>query len=538
MTVGIDKISAKPVAIEMQGINYDEFLHRIRKSSQNSCTRWDWSISRLVSFISHNSSWSPADIPTTAWYDASDAATITIETGVSQWDDKSGNDNHAIQASASRQPDYTSNDSLANNMGSIGKNSRNGKFGLYTPSMSARNIYVVAYYATGIESIFDNYTCLLLNALNADDNDPLVRNYRVMAQDASSDWITTNRFNEQTFINGSDTPSNTALPMPLTILRFRASAIRTQAFLMGHGETDGRTWYGGYCELIYTDGSESLATQQKIEGYLAWKWGMMYQLPDSNPYKYDGSIFGFGELWNPSEVSTTAWYDASDESTITVETGVSQWDDKSTNNRHMVQGTGSSQPITGVQSLKGFNMIQFDSQFLSNSTVFEDNVDDNYTFVYVTRAINFGSYNDGRIFNIGGTQHRVYQCCTLDRFRWTISGLYGATVDKQNYSTVDENLIISFKSVKGASDTKRSLWKTGDAFVTEQSLASTTGILNSLDIGSTENVDVAIGELVVFDSDIGDETRQKVEGYLAWKWGLVGELPAGHPYKNEPPYKG
>jgi len=28
---------------------------------------------------------------------------------------------------------------------------------------------------------------------------------------------------------------------------------------------------------------------------------------------------------------------------------------------------------------------------------------------------------------------------------------------------------------------------------------------------------------------------QKGEGYLAWKWGLVGLLPSGHPYKNNPP---
>ena len=29
--------------------------------------------------------------------------------------------------------------------------------------------------------------------------------------------------------------------------------------------------------------------------------------------------------------------------------------------------------------------------------------------------------------------------------------------------------------------------------------------------------------------------HQKTEGYLAWKWGLQGKLPAGHPYKNSAP---
>ena len=29
--------------------------------------------------------------------------------------------------------------------------------------------------------------------------------------------------------------------------------------------------------------------------------------------------------------------------------------------------------------------------------------------------------------------------------------------------------------------------------------------------------------------------RQKIEGYLAHKWGLAANLPADHPYKTEAP---
>jgi hypothetical protein len=33
-----------------------------------------------------------------------------------------------------------------------------------------------------------------------------------------------------------------------------------------------------------------------------------------------------------------------------------------------------------------------------------------------------------------------------------------------------------------------------------------------------------------------DNTNQEiVEGYLAWKWNLTGNLPSGHPYKNTAP---
>jgi hypothetical protein len=45
----------------------------------------------------------------------------------------------------------------------------------------------------------------------------------------------------------------------------------------------------------------------------------------------------------------------------------------------------------------------------------------------------------------------------------------------------------------------------------------------------------SIGEIVVYDSVLATKPRQVVEGYLAWKWGLSGSLPVGHPYLSAPP---
>ena len=44
-----------------------------------------------------------------------------------------------------------------------------------------------------------------------------------------------------------------------------------------------------------------------------------------------------------------------------------------------------------------------------------------------------------------------------------------------------------------------------------------------------------IAEILVYDTALSDDERQKVEGYIAWKWGLVSGLPGGHPYKTFPP---
>ena len=44
-----------------------------------------------------------------------------------------------------------------------------------------------------------------------------------------------------------------------------------------------------------------------------------------------------------------------------------------------------------------------------------------------------------------------------------------------------------------------------------------------------------IGEILAYNSVLSQSNREQVEGYLAWKWGVVGNLPATHPYKTAPP---
>lgn len=45
----------------------------------------------------------------------------------------------------------------------------------------------------------------------------------------------------------------------------------------------------------------------------------------------------------------------------------------------------------------------------------------------------------------------------------------------------------------------------------------------------------AIGEVFIASSVLSTDDRQKMEGCLAHKWGLAGQLPSNHPYKSRPP---
>jgi hypothetical protein len=53
--------------------------------------------------------------------------------------------------------------------------------------------------------------------------------------------------------------------------------------------------------------------------------------------------------------------------------------------------------------------------------------------------------------------------------------------------------------------------------------------------GNQAQADVAFCEGMIFDAALSEADRQKVEGYLAHKWGQTALLPSGHPYKAVAP---
>jgi hypothetical protein len=84
-------------------------------------------------------------------------------------------------------------------------------------------------------------------------------------------------------------------------------------------------------------------------------------------------------------------------------------------------------------------------------------------------------------------------------------------------------------------------WNNGTDGVTKAYDASKSysdGV-STITIGTRQYGDISFigsyGELIVYNSVLSTTDRQKIEGYLAWKWGLQGNLPTGHPYKSAAP---
>lgn len=227
--------------------------------------------------------------------------------------------------------------------------------------------------------------------------------------------------------------------------------------------------------------------------------------------------------WTPAEITTEAWWDANDATTITESGGsVSQWDDRSGNGNNLTQGSGSSQPTTGTRTIGGLNAFDFDGGDTLNGGVLGLANYSKFCVVSfdVAAGNNILSYvtgNNDALWTAGGLTPRVYH-----------SGpqLIGSAVSASNPlllgATYDAVTIELFQNA------------TSEGTLANSMGASTSSIVMGA-FGGGNRINGLIAEVIVLDRASDTDERQKIEGYLAHKWGLEDDLPVGHPYKTSRP---
>jgi len=224
--------------------------------------------------------------------------------------------------------------------------------------------------------------------------------------------------------------------------------------------------------------------------------------------------------WTPADITTDLWLDAADTDTITESGGdVSQWDDKSGNDNHVTQDTGSKQPTTGTRTQNGLNVLDFDGNDEMNK-VFA--VSQPYSVFAVAKSDDAS----GTRFFFGNSDSSplIYLGHYGSFWRWYV----GAQV---NGSATDTNYHL-FSAVADGATSITEMWLDG----TSEGTAAGTFDLEGVTIGESSGFwDGTVSEVILLGSHPSDAERQKVEGYLAWKWGTEGNLPVGHPYKNAAP---
>lgn len=236
--------------------------------------------------------WSPSEIPTLGWWDASDTSTIQhTSNSVTQWNDKSGNSNHVV---ANGDPSTGSSTQNLLNVIDFDGNDHFRKQNFANPSSGDLVVFIVCE-VTGVDSVFDS-----IIAQDAADKDwqldandsakfyGLLRNTNLGTTSAGNAEITGfnifcvsfDKTEDQKFellVNGSLLSGTTSVSYTSNV----ASTVNLMIFAnraLNHSPS------GKVAEVIIYE-SPSNSQRQQVEGYLAHKWGLEGSLDNAHPYK-------------------------------------------------------------------------------------------------------------------------------------------------------------------------------------------------------------------------------------------------------------
>jgi hypothetical protein len=267
-----------------------------------------------------------------------------------------------------------------------------------------------------------------------------------------------------------------------------------------------------------------------------------------------GFIGGLTELWTPARITTALWLDAADANTITLNSStVSQWNDKSGNGRHVSQATASLRPIdsaTGFNSMPTLQFTETNQQvlFTSGSAGFNSSTD------YFISAV-FEAFQQNRHYEmIAGFRpaaNAVLQGAPVLQYLGFDSqiGLHNTDVAvtsiKVDLTTRIAKRIATVGRTGGTSGNGGSVTVTSTgnsqasySTTATQSWNSTT--TTGFQIGGRQQAGADFGnknicEIIGCSANPSTDDRQRIEGYLAHKWGLTANLPSDHPYKSTAP---
>jgi hypothetical protein len=223
--------------------------------------------------------------------------------------------------------------------------------------------------------------------------------------------------------------------------------------------------------------------------------------------------------WTPSEILADlyAWYDPSDDANLAL-TGseVNGATDLSGNARHLgVDGTGS---ITNAGSINGVQGIRAvgNAKHLFRTDAWSPAA---YMFVQST--------SDTLYMTLSGNLTGKYQLLVQ-------SGSAAANIAGSTQTAVRvDGTAVAVPATRGTMYTSINGTHVG---YSEATLTSWTAIrLFGYYSGTTFSYSGDFGEFIFLNAIPTTDTRQKLEGYMAHKWGTTASLDGAHPYKSTAP---
>ena len=264
------------------------------------------------------------------------------------------------------------------------------------------------------------------------------------------------------------------------------------------------------------------------------------------------------------------WFDAYNATGVTKDTNnkVSSFNDKSGNNRNMIQPTAAYQPTFSATAVNGKPGISFTNvKNVTLNNLYGDSNAQAFQLTSLTNNINksiaiFGvTSGNGNKFGRGGVYNNNIIIFTSNSTTAIYGLAHGTNTNYFTVTTTDSSYRLE-SYISNRSNGTSSVKKNGVLFGSKtynpdninniiDSLGNQEYTINenkiymgaygTLSTPSISSVNAlylngTVCEILVYTSDTGSEFtedfRDKIDGYLAWKWGLNGNLPADHPYKN------
>jgi len=277
-----------------------------------------------------------------------------------------------------------------------------------------------------------------------------------------------------------------------------------------------------------------------------------------NPFQFAAAS------WTPASITTALWLDAADASTITEIGGaVSQWDDKSGNGRHASQSTPASRPTYTTAGQNGQNVLTFDGSDDGLTLAANLSLGTQHSiFVAAKNSATITASSSAQLL-LSGDDY-TYPSTTTSKLVFGVGNTTGNLTNERIYSLVlaydaaGTNVFGYGKTnsdIPGGFIVSSSFISTGNVFsgrlngATDFATTSTAGGYSTTNTRFPTNLrsigyryvnnnnfwSGQIWEVIVAPSYLPIATVDKIEGYLAHKWGLTANLPADHPYKTAVP---
>ena len=250
--------------------------------------------------------------------------------------------------------------------------------------------------------------------------------------------------------------------------------------------------------------------------------------------------------WTPSDISTALWLDATDAGSITEVSGaISEWRDKSGNDRHATQYVPADRPTYSISAVNGENAVTFDgvTGFMSvaHASALDAQISPSTISVIYKKSSGFRVLQKKNGY---GVEVDSYFFDDLSSF--SVAGAFTTSYSSnQNAWTIDVgawdgSTIKHWRNGAKltATDVSNGTLVSGEIDPSNEPSAGTSPLY----IGKRDNPGFSSGimtgqivAIVICESVLSEADRQKLEGYYAHLLGLTTNLPTGHPYKSVAP---